>query len=63
MTAMDGRWWIVVALIGVAIAAGVADWRRKRRTDLDRIGPIYWPTVQMLALIAAVVLGAFIVHR
>lgn len=63
MSAIDGRWWFVVALVGVAIAAGVADWRRKRRIDLDRIGPIYWPTVQMLALIAAVVLGAFILHR
>ncbi len=62
MLDLDARWWIVAALIGVAIAAGIADWRCKRRRDLDRIGPIYWPTVQMLAMIAAVVMGAFILH-
>jgi hypothetical protein len=35
----------------VALAAGLADHRRRRRADLDRIGWVDWPTVQMLALI------------
>ena len=62
MGAIDWRWGVVAALFAVAVIAGVADWRRKRRADLKRIGPIYWPTVQMLALIVAVVIGAAILH-
>ena len=62
MGAIDGWWSVVAALVALAVIAGVADWRRKRRADLDRIGPIYWPTVQMLALILAVAVGAAILH-
>ncbi len=52
------RWWIAAAAaLGVAVLAGVADWRRKRRVDLDRIGMVDWRTVQMLGLIAAAMLG------
>jgi len=56
-------WYAVAACLAVAIAAGIADWRRRRRTDLDRIGPVHWPTVQMLALIAAAAIAAFVTHR
>jgi hypothetical protein len=62
MVALDWRWGIVAALVALALFAGVADWRRKRRVDLDRIGMIYWPTVQMLALIGAVVTGIIVLH-
>lgn len=52
------RWWIAAAAaLGVAVLAGLADWRRKRRVDLDRIGVVDWPTVQMLGLIVAAMLG------
>ena len=44
--------WITAGVAGaVALAAGLADHRRRRRADLDRIGWVDWPTVQMLALI------------
>ena len=47
-------WWIAAAVAGlVAIAAGVGDWRRSARADLDRIGSVDWRTLQMFALIAA----------
>lgn len=36
----------------LAVAAGFGDRRRRRRRDLDRVGWVDWPTVQMLALIA-----------
>ncbi|MET4664341.1 hypothetical protein [Sphingomonas sp. PvP056] len=47
-------WWggAVIALVG-AVLAGVADWRRTRRDDLDRVGWLDWRSVQMFALIAA----------
>ena len=59
-----GHWpWAIVALLVlVAIGAGIADWRIKRRRDLDRIGIVYWPTIQVAALIAAAVLGAILLH-
>ena len=47
-------WWIAAGVaVGVAVLAGVADWRRNRRDDLDRVGWIDWRSAQMFALIAA----------
>lgn len=47
-------WWAgAVVALGVGVLAGVADWRRVRRDDLDRVGWFDWRTVQMSALIAA----------
>ncbi len=39
--------------LAVAVLAGVADWRRSRRDDLDRVGWFDWRTVQMTALLGA----------
>ncbi|MGN6376185.1 MAG: hypothetical protein ACTHMG_11605 [Sphingomonas sp.] len=62
MAELDWRWAIVGALLIVAIGAGIADWRRRRRADLDRIGIVHWPSVQMIALIAAVAVGMALTH-
>ena len=58
---MAPGWWVVgwagaagVAL-AVAVLGGVGDWRRRNRRDLDRVGWVDWVTVQMLALIVALV--------
>jgi len=59
---MSAGWYGVIACLLAAVGAGVADWRRQRRRDLDRIGPVHWPTVQMLALIAAAAIAAFVTH-
>ena len=59
---MSAGWIAVAACVAVAVLAGVADWRQRRRRDLDRIAPVHWPTVQMLALILAAAIGAFITH-
>ena len=49
--------WIGAGVAGLfAVGAGVGDWRRRRRRDLDRIGWVDWPTVQVLAAIALAVL-------
>ena len=52
-------WVPVVALLLLALASGVADWRRRRRDDPDRIGWVDWPTVQVLAILGAAMLVAF----
>ena len=62
MTVGAWPWGIVAALVLIAFGAGVADWRIKRRHDLDRIGIVYWPTIQVASLIAAAVLGAVLLH-
>ena len=47
-------WWVAAGVAGgVAVAAGIGDWRRTRRADLDRIGVLDWRTLQMLAVIVA----------
>jgi hypothetical protein len=46
------------ASLAMAIVAGLGDYRRKRRVNLDSIGVIDWPTVQVLALIAAAILAS-----
>ena len=37
----------------MAVLAGVGDWRRRSRKDLDKVGLVDWRSVQMYALIAA----------
>lgn len=44
------------ASLALAVFAGFRDWRRKRRVDLDKVGIIDWPAVQVLALIAVAIL-------
>ncbi len=47
-------WWIAAGVaVLLAVLAGVADWRRDRREDLDRVGWVDWRRTQMFALIAA----------
>ena len=44
--------------LALAIIAGFGDRRRKRRANLDSVGLVDWPTVQVLALIAAAILAS-----
>ncbi len=50
----------VFALVG--IAAGIADWRQRKRRDLDRVSLLDWRTVQVFALIAAIIAGSLAAH-
>ena len=53
---MQGPLWIgvgaMVALVGVS---GVAEWRRAKRRDLDKVGWVPWTFIQVMALLLAIV--------
>ena len=44
------------ATLALALYAGIGEWRRKRRANLDSIGLVDWPTIQVFALIATAIL-------
>jgi len=46
------------ALAILALAAGVIDWRHRKRNDLDRVSLIDWRNVQVFALIATIIAAA-----
>ena len=51
--------WIAAgAFAAVAAGSGLADWRRARRRDLDRVGWVPWTLIQILAVLGAVVTAA-----
>ncbi|WP_374126807.1 MULTISPECIES: hypothetical protein [unclassified Sphingomonas] len=52
-----GLWAGAGIAVAIALFSGWRDWRRARRADPDAVSMIDWPTVQILALIAAVVMA------
>ncbi|OYY70892.1 MAG: hypothetical protein B7Y47_08270 [Sphingomonas sp. 28-63-12] len=53
-----GLWEGAVAALAIAVFSGWRDWRRARRENLDAVGIVDWPTVQILALIVAAILAS-----
>lgn len=47
-----------VGALLVAAISGIGERRRRRRRDIDDVGLVPWTTVQMVALLVAVVLGS-----
>ncbi|WP_374146456.1 hypothetical protein [Sphingomonas sp. 28-63-12] len=47
-----------MAALAIAVFSGWRDWRRARRENLDAVGIVDWPTVQILALIVAAILAS-----
>lgn len=58
---VDG--WIAVAAAVVAVVAGLLDWRQRRRRDLDRVAPVDWRTIHLLALGLAIVAIGVAIHQ
>ena len=46
---------VVALAVAIAIIAGIVDWRHRKREDLDRVALLDWRSVQVFALIAAIV--------
>ncbi|RYY27681.1 MAG: hypothetical protein EOP62_06725 [Sphingomonadales bacterium] len=55
-------WTSVGVALLVAVVAMFGERRRKRRVDLDRIGLISWPLIQVLALLSALILTSVALH-
>lgn len=49
----DWLWAADGALVGIALVAGVADWRRANRRTVDGWGWMPWRGLQVIALFAA----------
>jgi len=57
MSAQAMLWWAAGAALAAAALAGLAEWRRARRRDLDDPGWVPWRGLQVAALFAAVALA------
>jgi hypothetical protein len=55
-------WTMVGVLAAGALVAAVGERRQHRRADLDRIGWVPWPAVQLFALFAAVLFLVLALH-
>lgn len=55
-------WTSVGVALVVAIVAGFGERQRKRRRDMDRIGLMPWPLVQVLAILSALILASLALH-
>ncbi|HEY9554884.1 hypothetical protein [Allosphingosinicella sp.] len=58
MTTQAILWTLAGAAAMAAAAAGLAEWRRSKRRDLDRPGWMPWTLIQVLAGLAAVIAAA-----
>ncbi|PVX28185.1 hypothetical protein [Sphingomonas pokkalii] len=55
-------WCAAGAAVLVAIASGLAEHRRRRRRDLERVGVMPWMAIQMAALFATLLLASLALH-
>jgi uncharacterized membrane protein YfcA len=49
---------VAAVLAFTALVAGIADWRHRKRHDLDRVSLIDWRNIQVFALIGAIIAAA-----
>ena len=49
---------VAAVLALLALVAGIADWRHKKRNDLDRVWLFDWRNIQVFALIGAIIAAA-----
>jgi len=55
-------WGSAGAALLVALASGLAEHRRRRRVDLNRVGWMPWVTIQFVALFATLILASLALH-
>jgi len=49
---------VAAVLALTALAAGLVDWRHRKRADLDRVSLVDWRNLQVFALIGAIIAAA-----
>lgn len=60
---MQLQFWIGAGVaLAIAILAGLAEHRRRRRRDLERVGWMPWMAIQMAGLFAALLLVSVALH-
>ena len=57
----DELWMLAAAAAAIAAVSALADWRRDRRRDVDRVGWMPWSFLQFAGLLGAVVAAALAV--
>ena len=62
MTAQAGLFTASGAAALLALAASIAEWRRNRRPNLDRVGWMPWQLITILAFFGAIGLAAAAFH-
>ena len=58
MTTQDMLWWAAGAALAVTALAALAEHRRSRRRDLDRVGIMPWNLIQVIAFLCAMLAAA-----
>lgn len=59
MTIQATLWTAAASAGAMAVAAGVAERRRSRRRDIDKVGWVPWTLVQVIALALAALMAAY----
>ncbi len=57
--------WAQIAFIAAFLAlwAGIADWRRTKRRDINDVGFMPWTAISALSLLVAVLCSAIAFHQ
>ena len=58
MTTQEMLWWGAGIALAVAALAALAEHRRTRRRDLDRVGIMPWNFIQVVAFLCAILAAA-----
>ena len=59
MTTQAGLWTGTGIALAMAVIAGVMDWRRSRRRNLDATGWVPWRGIQVIGVFAALAFAIF----
>ena len=62
MTTQAGLWTGTGVALALAVIAGVMDWRRTRRRDLDATGWVPWRGIQVIGFFAALAFAILAMH-
>lgn len=62
MTAQAGLWTGTGIALAIVVIAGVMDWRRTRRRNLDATGWVPWRGIQVIGFFAALAFAILAMH-